>query len=966
MVKANYKKERIVVMHKSFSFKGIARHTDNILSTEGECVDAVNLRMENGSLSPLPQAGTVAELQGEYRIVKWHEMAGCYLCVDIAGEVHPYDKEWNPLKENGSLLRFKGLTGVKKIEFIGNLVCCLRDSSIDYILYDTGTYRLLGNSPQLPVLEILPQSKVQQLITESSFYVTSTVENLEASWKYNEKGYIDECISVLGKEGYYIDRALFRFALRLYDGSYINCSHIIYVSDSCRDDNISRDAGNMQSESMGGNDGVSRYKVRVRGFKPSFKFSNLNLDAWRGVVVGIDLFSTPSITGKQVESALRTQSDPETGIPAHRTIESYVVKKPADLWNDIANSSLYYKVAEFDIEGNLLFALDDVSPTNLVLQTSLTSGIHSFSPVTVAAGCSYVLNDRLHIGALKELLFKGYDSSSLCLPTEGDVSMAAVTVHTVVETTGGTKTVVNELGDIALCCNNGKMELPPLLSYPDSRAVSMRVYINVEGEIVARTFKLTAHNNLNISQYLHKWSSPYSVSVSAVFANGGSPAAVDDEDVLAMFNYTTGVYEVVYSEEQGCWTYDGKRFPDAPYNTLRIFGIYRDIVDGDKLVFDIREKTVDSDSEFTDINNIPVDSGWEAVDTIPLVSDTAFEVRSNVIKVSQAGNPFVFPASATYTPSQGRVVAMASNTVALSQGQFGQHPLYVFCSDGIWALSADVSGTIAYAGCFPLSREKCTQPNSVCGIDSGVVFAGEQGLMLLRGSSIKKLSGAMECIPAVSSILFSPVIEKIASLVSMQGIKEDISFENFLSAATVAYLAAYNEIVVANQSCGYTYIYSVEYGAWSRMTERIAGFVNDYSHFMFFTAGDGATRIFSLDKKNEGGNRVLLLTRPQPWGTKLPKRVIQLMLHATVSQLQSRAPASPLLAAYMLGSNDGVNFKIVAGSETQRECCDLHFPYYPSQSYRYFLFAVVGELGCNSLITGFELEIAPAWNNRIN
>ena len=68
----------------------------------------------------------------------------------------------------------------------------------------------------------------------------------------------------------------------------------------------------------------------------------------------------------------------------------------------------------------------------------------------------------------------------------------------------------------------------------------------------------------------------------------------------------------------------------------------------------------------------------------------------------------------------------------------------------------------------------------------------------------------------------------------------------------------------------------------------------------------------------------------------------------------------------MLGSNDGVNFKIVAGSETQRECCDLQFPYYPSQSYRYFLFAVVGELGCNSLITGFELEIAPAWNNRIN
>lgn len=951
-------------MHKSFSFKGIARHTDNLLSAEGECLDVVNLRMENGSLSPLPIPEPVVELQNEYRLVKWHEMAACYLCVNTEGELHLYDKEWNALMDGDALLRFKELKGVKGIELLGNLVCCLTDTSIEYILYDTGSYRFLGNTPPQPVLEISPQSKVQQLITDCSYYATSTADNLEASWKYNEKGYIDECISVLNKEGYYIDRALFRFALRLYDGSYINFSHIIYVCDTCRDDNISRDTGNMQSESMGSSDGLAQYKVRVRGFKPSFKFKNLNLDAWKGVVVGIDLFATPSITGKQVESALRTQSNPETGIPSHRTIESYVVKNPIDLWNDIANSSHYYKVAEFDIEGNLLFAVDDVSPANLVLQDSPANEVQSSLSGRVSAECSYMLNDRLHLGSLRQWLSEGYDSSMFCLPEAGNVVAADVTVHTLVETTGGTRTVVNEFGTIGLCFNNEMMELPPLLSYPDSRAVSMRIYINIEGDIVARTFKLSAHNSLNISQYLHKWSSPYAVTVTSVFANGGSAAAVDDEDILAIFNCTAGLYEVVFSSTQGCWTYNGKRFPDAPYDTLRIFGVYRDIADGDKLLFEIFEK--DTEGEFTGIGNIPVDSAWETVDGIPMINETACEERNNVIKVSPAGNPFVFPASSTYTPSQGRVVAMSSNTVALSQGQFGQHPLYVFCSDGIWALSVDVSGTIAYTGCFPLSREKCVEPRSVCGIGNGVVFTGEQGLMLLRGSSIKKLSAAMEGNSYVPEILSSPALDKVASLALLSGTKESRSFEDFLVGATVSSLASHNEIIVANPACNYTYIYSLEYGTWSRITEQVSGFVNDYSRFMFFSTGAGATRISAVGLASEGGNRVLLFTRPQPWGTKLPKRILQLMLHATVSPLRVKASSSPLLAAYMLGSNDGINFKIVAGSETQKECCDLYFPYYPSQSYRYFLFAVVGELGCNSRITGFELDVVPAWNNRFN
>ena len=114
-----------------------------------------------------------------------------------------------------------------------------------------------------------------------------------------------------------------------------------------------------------------------------------------------------------------------------------------------------------------------------------------------------------------------------------------------------------------------------------------------------------------------------------------------------------------------------------------------------------------------------------------------------------------------------------------------------------------------------------------------------------------------------------------------------------------------------------------------------------------------------------GDNRVLLLTRPQIWGTKLPKRIMQLLLHAYAESPQTPAPGMPLLACYMLASNDGVHFKYVAGSEKSEAVQDVLFPYFPSQSYKYYLFAIVGNIGKDSIITAVEADVSVPWRNRL-
>ena len=88
------------------------------------------------------------------------------------------------------------------------------------------------------------------------------------------------------------------------------------------------------------------------------------------------------------------------------------------------------------------------------------------------------------------------------------------------------------------------------------------------------------------------------------------------------------------------------------------------------------------------------------------------------------------------------------------------------------------------------------------------------------------------------------------------------------------------------------------------------------------------------------------------------------MLHATARPVQENDASMPVLACYMFGSNDGVNFKLLAGKETGKEMNDLKFPYFPTQAYSCYLFAVCGELSANSRITGIDIDVEAAWNSR--
>ena len=184
--------------------------------------------------------------------------------------------------------------------------------------------------------------------------------------------------------------------------------------------------------------------------------------------------------------------------------EVYRNKELDEIWNDINDVSLFYKIAEYDINGTSLTAVDDVSQSNIVLQDALSSFEQNTCYSSISSGCTLMFNNRLHIASLRESFFKGYDRFSL-LPVGVKTTVAErVVVMTRIKTQNGISDVMNSFENVEIGYKDDTFQLPPLMMYPDSRAFEMRLFIVYETETFMKCITLTPHKYLNQSQYLHR------------------------------------------------------------------------------------------------------------------------------------------------------------------------------------------------------------------------------------------------------------------------------------------------------------------------------------------------------------------------------------------------------------------------------------------------------------------------------
>lgn len=204
------------------------------------------------------------------------------------------------------------------------------------------------------------------------------------------------------------------------------------------------------------------------------------------------------------------------------------------------------------------------------------------------------------------------------------------------------------------------------------------------------------------------------------------------------------------------------------------------------------------------------------VPSVPItLTVTGFDYEQpNQLYLSEAGNPFVFPAKLAVTVDDRRILGLASASVALSEGQFGQFPLYAFTDGGIWSLSVGDDGS--YKARQPVSRDICLgEGGSVTQLDRSVVFASSRGVMLLEGSEVVCLSDALDGKSGVD-LTRLPMFDRISHAFRYNNSvgEEMLTWREFLDGVKLAYDYCHHRLYALNGKVDYVYVLDLHSKVW--------------------------------------------------------------------------------------------------------------------------------------------------------
>lgn len=252
--------------------------------------------------------------------------------------------------------------------------------------------------------------------------------------------------------------------------------------------------------------------------------------------------------------------------------------------------------------------------------------------------------------------------------------------------------------------------------------------------------------------------------------------------------------------------------------------------------FSLKSSDIIDYAYYEDEDGLSVTRDFETWNTINVndfrnkYNDVVENSINNIMRVSNVGNPIVFPYTYSYQIGNGDIIGMSSNSVALSQGQFGEHKLFIFTTDGIWAMKTDTTGKGFYLDQDPVSREVCNNRNSICQIDGGVVFSSEKGLMIISGSNATLLSKELNGKPlSIDNRVYNTSVNN-QNLVLLKGNHSNVDFREYLSqgGTFVTFLYKKNKLIIYNNNYSYCYLFDIETKVTTKLAYTFTYSISDY------------------------------------------------------------------------------------------------------------------------------------------
>ena len=206
---------------------------------------------------------------------------------------------------------------------------------------------------------------------------------------------------------------------------------------------------------------------------------------------------------------------------------------------------------------------------------------------------------------------------------------------------------------------------------------------------------------------------------------------------------------------------------------------------------------------------------------------------SSVVKVSEAENPLIFPAKNSVQVGSSIINALAANTRPISEGQFGDAPLYAFTDEGVWVLMLGSEG--AYIARQPANRDICSNPKGILQIDDAVLFPTERGIMMQRGRESECITDVLDGFPFDFTLIYSHSKENLyypISILELQDFEYGevayVRFRKYMKNANMIYDYYDSRIIVFNPRYSYAYVYSLKSNLWGTMVNVFSKRVNSY------------------------------------------------------------------------------------------------------------------------------------------
>ena len=774
--------------------RGISRTPSDRMTEDGGCAESLNVSLDHSELAPsfIPEdvtreLGLPDDLQAEKVFV--HKTANYENLIVVAEDSIAVIKERScevfatldndesviditsigntlaistnkqtlyALYKNKKYLAFEGGFPKVRLDFVNVDELAHPNDDDELVAHNGTTFKLEG----LPSIELGVEDNAYRVESEyGRELLTKTCDEYQKILDYN------------AKRGSFSAPLFLMYGIRLYDGSIVNLSSPVMLGSAFYYEDIKKDLPvniRVLKDVAADGERVNDYTVSIDVCNPFkigvYKFiEDIDLTLWKDIISSVDVFVSPTVNFFPDRNIRAKWGEKEelAGLEYDT-----IILDPANSLDEAKRENSITSVATFNlIKSYTLQEIKNAKQEMEVITEDLTQ-------------------EKL---ATKELLYSSANEIS-----HGDVSLQKmITFNGKVISAGGSQMLSRGLHSLnGLHAHQGAEEY----SY------SFKYYVGTQssGELVS-----ISENIVLGGQYIEpKKGQCYSkqgqsVSVVESMSEPFTWLSFPDSrctkvEILKRRSDGTGGVWIGKAEMK-----PHPLLPNVSYGYIGLGVALEDAVDFDQESFGYPEGMKEFDRR----------------------DESRKEDLTNKVIASKSDNPFVYPAKGRIT-MDSNVISLAVATSALSQGQFGQFPLYVFTEDGIWAIETASDGSFVTSK--PLSRDVCVNPDSITSIDNGVVFVTDKGVMFLQGSQVVNISPNMNGRHYTIEGTAQAIIEGQEFFKDFIPVLTDSThFMAYVREATVAYDYPGQRLVFIKKDEKYQYVYKLDTNTWHKVAYNI-------------------------------------------------------------------------------------------------------------------------------------------------